>query len=289
MLPRRDPARVKIFVAQLGWELRKVFMQPRAWLGFGVVALYEIVFASLLQLPSVRSVLMMIPARMGYQLADNFTGLTAAQNIVGQTGILMALFCALIAGESIAGEDERGTLRALLSRPVSRVRLWTIKLLACAIFTGALVVFATIVALALGLATEGSGPLFVVNYITHQRALYAFGDGLFLYAWGAVFHTLSSFTVTAVAFALSGMCRRGAVAAVIALGYFLADELLRNQPFFAALRDWFVMSHVTSWIRVYDASPGWGWAVEVYAPLVIADAIALALGAIVFCRRSFKP
>jgi ABC-2 type transport system permease protein len=280
---------VKILAVQLGWELRKVFTQPRAWVGFAVVALYEAVFAGLLQLPSVRPVLMMLPARMGYQLADNFTGLTAAQNIVGQTGMLMALFCALMAGESIAGEDERGTLRALLSRPVSRVRLWTVKLLGCAVFTATLVVFATIVALALGLATEGGGPLFVANYATHQRALYAFGDGLFLYAWGAVFHTLSIFTITSAAFALSAICRRGAVAAVIALGYFIADELLRNQPVFAALRDWFAMSHVTSWIRVYDATPGWGWVVEVYAPLATADAMVLTLGAAIFCRRSFKP
>src|SRR4030095_3090139 len=49
--------------------------------------------------------------------------------------IHVPLLVALVAGDAIAGEANMGTLRLLLTRPVSRTEFMLMKFLACVIFT----------------------------------------------------------------------------------------------------------------------------------------------------------
>lgn len=274
---------------QLAWEARALSASRTPWVGVVCVAAFEFLFVGLTTLDRVRPALIEWVASQGYVFDDVFSGLTLAQHLVGFAVAGPGAVCiALVAGQSIAGEWEQGTLRGLLCRPVSRPRLWGVKLVVCLGYGVALVVWASVLALGLGLAARGAGPLLVHVPATRGRWLYAFGDGLFLYAWGTVFHALAMCTVTSLAFALSGTPLRAATAAAVALAYLLGEDALRQLPFFAPVRGWFVMSHVTAWSRVFDAAADWRWVGEVYGPLAAFDVTVLALGLLAFTRRDFS-
>lgn len=274
------------FRAQLGWETRKLLRGRQAWLGLGAVVAFELLFAALLRLDRVRPALVAYFARSGYDFEEVFTGLTVAQHLVGfAMAGPGAVFIALIAAQSIAGEAEHGTLRLLLSRPVTRRRVWSVKLLVCLGYTVVLVVLGSFAALAIGLALQGTGPLLVHVPATRGRWLYAFEDGLLLFWWGAGFHALAMLTVACAAFALSCLPLRAATAAVATLAYLFAEDALRQMPFLAGVRSWFVMTSVTSWSRVFDPDPSWRWVLDVYGPLAAWNLGALALGAAFFLRR----
>lgn len=276
------------FAAQIGWEFRKLLAGRQAWLGPGAVVAFELVVTALTRLERVRPALIDYFQTLGYDFERVFSGLTLAQHLVGFAVAGPGALCiALVTAQTLAGEWEHGTLTALLARPVSRRRVWCVKLVACAGYSIGLVVLASVVALVLGLAAEGAGPLLVHVPATRGRWLYAFGDGLLLFAWGVAFHALAMLTVTCTAFALASLPMRAATAAIATIAYLFADDALRQMPFLASLRSWFVMTHVTSWSRVFDAAADWGWVREVYGPLALYDAAVLAAGLLVFTRRDF--
>jgi ABC-2 type transport system permease protein len=281
---------MKEVVVHLGWELRKIYSRPVAWIGIGATLLFQAVIFALLRLPSVRVSLEALTKRVGIPYDDHSSGLTQAVNVAGHSiGVVGAIFVALLAGESISREIESGTLRMVLSRPVTRWRVWTVKLIACSFYLAALAILGSAVALGLGVALEGWGPLHVQIAATGARVAYAPSDGLLLYCLAIPFHALSIFPVLAAAFALSSCGVRGSTAAVASIAYFMGERVLLQMPFLASARHWFLMSHMTAWTRAFEARPDWGWVSEVYIPVVTFSAIALVIGFVAFTRRDFKP
>ncbi len=281
---------MKALLVHLGWEVRKITRRPAAWIGLAATIAFEVVLFGLLKLPSVRPALDAFMKRVGLPYADFSSGLTHAVNVVGHSvGVLGSVFIALIASESISREVESGSMRMVLCRPVSRFRVWGVKLVACVYYTLALVVIGSLAALGLGILLEGWGPLHVHIAATGQRVAYAPNDGLLLYCQAIAFQALSLVTVLAIAFALASCGMRGSTAAVTAIAYLLGERLLLQMPFLASARSWFLMYYMTAWTRAFEARPDWGWVPEVYGPLIVFDVAALTVGFLAFRRRDFKP
>src|SRR5208282_4797572 len=76
----------------------------------------------------------------GYLASEFISVLTVAVvMLIPQIMLLMPLYVALVGGDLVAKEAEDGTLRMILSRPISRFRLLLVKWLAGVIFAAALV------------------------------------------------------------------------------------------------------------------------------------------------------
>ena len=76
----------------------------------------------------------------GYLAQEYVSALTVAViMLIPQIILLMPLYAALVGGDLVAKEAEDGTLRMILSRPISRFRLLLVKWLAGVIFRGVLV------------------------------------------------------------------------------------------------------------------------------------------------------
>src|SRR5437667_4436375 len=72
----------------------------------------------------------------GYLAESYISALTVAVLMIGpQILLLMPLYTALVGGDLVAKEAEDGTLRMILSRPISRFRLLFVKWLAGVIFS----------------------------------------------------------------------------------------------------------------------------------------------------------
>src|SRR5207244_8369665 len=76
----------------------------------------------------------------GYLAEEYISALTVAVlMLIPQILLLMPLYAALVGGDLVAKEAEDGTLRMILSRPISRARLLLLKWLAGAVFSLVLV------------------------------------------------------------------------------------------------------------------------------------------------------
>jgi ABC-2 type transport system permease protein len=122
----------------IGTELVKLFRRPRTWLTLVLLNLLPIVVAVLLAVTHVGPRPGQGPAFLSAVLSNGSLYSVAALAIV--LPLFLPVAVAVIAGDSIAGEAQAGTLRYLLIRPAGRTRLLIAKLTAVFAFVVAAVV-----------------------------------------------------------------------------------------------------------------------------------------------------
>jgi ABC-2 type transport system permease protein len=113
-------------------ELRKMFRRPRTWATIAVLNALPILVAVLLQLTDLAPRAGEGPPFLSAVLRNGALYPLAALAIV--LPLFLPIAVAVVAGDSIAGEAQAGTLRYLLARPVGRTRLLVAKLLAVLAF-----------------------------------------------------------------------------------------------------------------------------------------------------------
>jgi ABC-2 type transport system permease protein len=114
-------------------ELIKLARRPRTWLTLLLLNLLPIIVAILLSATSLAPRPGDGPAFLSAVLANGSLFSVAALAIV--LPLFLPIAVAVIAGDSVAGEAQAGTLRYLLARPVGRTRLLVAKLTVVLAFT----------------------------------------------------------------------------------------------------------------------------------------------------------
>ena len=128
-------------------ELRKLVRRPRTWVTIGLLTALPTLVAVLLALTDLGPRPGTGPAFLSAVLSDGTLFPLAALGIV--LPLFLPIAVAIVAGESVAGEAQGGTLRYLLVRPVGRTRLLVAKLVSVIAF----VVIAVLVVAATGYVT----------------------------------------------------------------------------------------------------------------------------------------
>jgi len=279
-----------MFGRQLRHELLKLFARKRTYIGFGAFVGLQVLILALLQLPRARHAFDKLLTANGYWPEDYYGGLTLAMLIIEFSIFLMgALYLALVGGDVVAKEIEDGTMRMVLSRPISRLRLLTIKWLACAIYTAVLMVYLGITSLLAGVLYRGRlGQLFVFVPMENLFAVFPTTDGLGRYAMAIGMLAVVMQIITALAFMFSCCKMKPAAATILTLTVMFTDFVLRNVPFFQSFKHYFITHHTASWVRVYhDVIPWWGIGESVVYLAALA-ATFWVVGAMAFCLRDFK-
>src|SRR5437660_10055184 len=125
-------------------ELWKLFGKKRTYIGFVAFLLAQNAMLLGFKFTRWQSDVERLLAGNGYLASQYISALTVALVMLfPQILLLMPLYAALVGGDLVAKEAEDGTLRMILSRPISRFRLLLVKWLAG-------VVFAVILVTALG-------------------------------------------------------------------------------------------------------------------------------------------
>jgi ABC-2 type transport system permease protein len=122
-------------------ELHKMFRRPRTWAIVGVLNALPVLVAVLLVLTDLAPRPGEGPPFLSAVLRNGALYPLAALAIV--LPLFLPIAVALIAGDSVAGEAQAGTLRYLLARPAGRTRLLVAKLVSVFAF-----VFVTVVVVA---------------------------------------------------------------------------------------------------------------------------------------------
>jgi ABC-2 type transport system permease protein len=279
---------MNLFLRQFGGELRKLFARKRTYIGFGAFLGVETLVLILFQLPGVQRSYRGLIEKAGYIFEDYLSGLTLAFLILTSTSLLGSLYLALVAGDVVAKEVEDGTLRMMLCRPASRLRLLGTKYLACTLYTFVLMLFIGLTALAMGVARQGYGGLFAFAPLDHLFELHDKHTGLVRYLIGLPLFALSMLTVTSLGFALSCFNMKPAAATICTLTYIFVDYIFRGIPYFESLKHWFVTTHMASWMHIFHPIIPWPQMTEDYAYLLAVDLTVVIIGAINFQQRDFK-
>src|SRR6266700_1687106 len=121
-------------------ELWKLFGKKRTYIGFGAFLFAQNGMLLVFRFTHWQRQVEQLLDGNGYLAQDYISALTVAVLMLfPQILLLMPLYAALVGGDLVAKEVEDGTLRMILSRPISRFRLLLAKWLAGVIFSGVLV------------------------------------------------------------------------------------------------------------------------------------------------------
>lgn len=238
------------------WELYKVWRRPGSYVGFLLCVVFcvlvLVVFGLSKNMPMERTA-----ARLGPNPQALINGYFFVTFIIyfGHKALL-PLLAGIIPGAQIAGEAKDGTLRALLTRPPSRLALFFAKLVVSYVWLLAMVYFLMLVALVLGLVFMGGGDFLVFVWeFRHYGPWFADASDwplMFLcIGFGA---SVPLFMIVAFSLSLSALTNNPVVAYVGAIGgYFISSivQRLPEQLLHPAVRKVLPTSHTSSWHELY--------------------------------------
>jgi ABC-2 type transport system permease protein len=138
-------------------ELRKMFRRPRTWATIAVLNALPIVVAVLLVLTDLAPRPGEGPPFLSAVLSNGTLYPLAALALV--LPLFLPIAVAVVAGDSVAGEAQAGTLRYLLARPAGRTRLLVAKLVAVLAFVLVTVVIVAVVGYVVGTTLFHAQPL----------------------------------------------------------------------------------------------------------------------------------
>ena len=279
-----------MFFYQLKYELWKLFGKKRTYIGFLMLMLAQLLIVSLLRYyPPAHRSLMHTVERGGFiggQYLSMLTIATIMSVVLAYT--MLPLYVALIGGDLVSKEAEDGTLRMILCRPISRVRLLCLKWLAGFVFS---------IVLVLALAAGGmffcgmffpvGGGLFA-QVPEQDLGVFNFTDGLGRFLLAHLFLIPKACAIMSVAFMFSCFNMKPAAAAILALSMILIDRILMEIPYFHDLRDCFFGYHLNIWQLFFQQHIPWWQVGESLGILFGSSLTFLIVGISVFQVSDIK-
>lgn len=235
-------------------ELFKIFKRPRTYIAFGAIAAIIILIQLALKFDGKSYVDLLLNNLSGsFEFSDEFkhkllNGYLICFVILNTLLIQMPLLVALIAGDSIAGEANMGTLRLSMSRPVSRTEYMTVKFLASIIYTLALLVWMAILALFGSMLIFGTNDMVVLRSdgIEQMKGF----DVLWRYFAAFGYAAVALTTVAALAFLLSVFAENSIGPIIATMSIVIVFTILSemNIPFYdRTVKPYLFTSHMVAW------------------------------------------
>jgi len=277
-----------MFYLQLRNELWKLFGKKRTYIGFGAFLLAQTVMLLLFRFGDIRAGLSRMLSGNGYDASDYISALTVSVvMLIPQISLLMPLYATLVGGDMVAKEYEDGTLRMILSRPISRFRLLLVK-------WSAGIIFAMLLVLVLGVTALGAASI-----LFPWKGMFVFvpgeafsvlpaGEGLLRFAFAHIFLAINASAIMSVAFMFSCFNMKPAAATICALSFLLLSLVFENIPFFSSYENWFITHHFKCWLMVFQNPIPWSQIVQSEIILTAVSVTAFIIGCTAFQVRDIK-
>jgi ABC-2 type transport system permease protein len=207
--------------------------------------------------------------------------------LIPQLALLMPLYTTLTGGDLVAKELEDGTLRMILSRPISRFRLLFVKWLSGVIFSVLLVLLLGIIALGFARLFFPWNSMFIWNPGTPFNLLSP-QEGLLRYALSHLFMAMNASVMLSIAFMFSCFNMKPAAATIVALSVLLLSRVLQAIPAFDVYEDWLITFHFECWLRVFQTPIAWSQVIESEIILLATMISCLVIGSTAFQVRDIK-
>jgi ABC-2 type transport system permease protein len=197
-----------------------------------------------------------------------------------EIGLFLPLAVSVIAGDSVAGEANIGTLRYLLATPVTRLRLLLVKL--AAITIGAFIATFTVavVGILMGLALFGGGSMTLLS-----GTQIGFGEGLLRVALAAAYLACGLAALGAVGLFISTLTEQPIGATIATVIFSSACFILDSIPQVGRLHPYLLTHHWLDFGDLFRAPIEWA---NVLAGLYLAAAYVIVFFAAAWARFAGK-
>ncbi len=267
-------------------ELFKIFKRPRTYIAFAAIAVIIILIQLAFWLDGeayIRFILQ--PILLTFEIEGKIVNGYMVCFIVLQTLLLhVPLLVALVGGDMIAGEANMGTLRLLISKPVSRSTLLMSKFAASVVYTLLLLIWMAILALGLSLLLFGTGDMFNLR---SEMAFQLEANDLFWRYIGAFgFAAIAMTTVAALSFLLSLFAENsiGPIVATMSIVIMFTILSTMDLPLFNAMKPFLFTSHMLGWKGFFDDPVNYGSVLK-SAGILLLHIVGFTGGAILIFRK----
>jgi len=235
-------------------ELYKIFKRPRTYIAFGAIAAIVILIQVALKFDGKSYIDLLLNNLEGsFDFTDEFkskllNGYLICFIILNTLLIQMPLLVALIAGDSIAGEANMGTLRLSLTRPISRTQYMIVKFLASVIYTVMLLVWMAALALFGSMLLFGTNDMVVLRSEGIEQMLRF--DVLWRYFAAFGYAAMALTTVAALAFLLSVFAENAIGPIIATMSIVIVFTILSemNIPIYDnTVKPYLFTSHMVAW------------------------------------------
>ena len=229
-------------LALLGSELRVLFGRRRTWAMLAALAAVPVLIAVAVRLSSSPDTPGDGPAFLS-DITQNglFVGLTA---LIVSVPLFLPLTVGVVAGDTIAGEANLGTLRYLLVAPSGRVRLLLVKYAGAAAFCVVATLVVVLVGAAVGALLFPVGPVTLLSGDMVGVGGYAVRAAMF-----AAYVSMSMLGLSAIGLFVSTLTTVpvGAMAATVVLS--AVSQILDALPQLGVIHPWLFSHH---WLGFAD-------------------------------------
>lgn len=237
-------------------ELFKLFSRGRTYIGFGVIVVIVVVLQMALYAEGQQLIDFVISnlADVFYLQGNLLNAYLVSYFILNALWVHVPILVVLVTGDLVSGESQSGTLRLVLSRPVSRSGLITAKMVTAMIYACMLVLLLAILSMIPGMVLFGKGDLMiimgVVNIIPEHDVIWrfigAYGFGMISMVMIATFAVfLSSLSSNSLAPILTTM------AVIIVLTLITSLNLTMMQP----IKPYLFPTYLNSWQLFFKYEP----------------------------------
>jgi ABC-2 type transport system permease protein len=232
-------------------ELFKIFRKPRTYISFGAIAAMVIIIQIALKFDGssyVEFILGSLKDSLEIPYNSILNGYFVCFVILNLLLIHIPLLIALVAGDVVAGEANMGTLRLLVTKPVSRTQLMLAKFLATVVYTALLLLWMAFLALLLSVAFFGVNDIIVAR--NDVLEIIKSNDVLWRYIAAFAYATVALTTVAALAFLLSVFAENSIGPIVSTISIVIVFTILSEMqiPMYdRTVKPWLFTSHMLAW------------------------------------------
>ncbi|MGC4058333.1 MAG: ABC transporter permease subunit [Chitinophagaceae bacterium] len=230
-------------------ELYKIFRRPRTYISFAIIAAIALLIELAMYADGETFISFVTQnATEGFTLGGKLiNGYLITFIILQMLLVHIPLLVALVAADAVAGEASLGTLRLLLSKPISRSQLILSKYAASIIYSLALLLWLAVIGLASSLFLFGPGDL--INLKSDTVIILLANDVLWRYCAAFAFAALAMTTVSALALLLSVLADNAIGPIIGTMGIIIVLTIITNLdlPVFNAIKPAMLTSHLLAW------------------------------------------
>ncbi|MFY7965312.1 MAG: ABC transporter permease [Chitinophagaceae bacterium] len=235
-------------------ELYKIFRRPRTYLSFAGIGIFIVIIQLGLKVDGKELIEFVLGDLSnsfqfdGKMLNGYFVCYVLLQSLLVHVPLLIAL----IAGDMISGEAGMGTLRLLLSKPISRTQFVLAKFFAAMIYTLLLLVWVAFLSLFVSMFIFGTDDMILLKN-THLVQI-AENDIFWRYICAFFFAAIAMTTVAALAFFLSQFSENslGPIVATMLIIIILTIFSTMSIPIFNKIKPYMFTTHMVAWKEFFD-------------------------------------
>ena len=235
-------------------ELFKIFRRPRTYIAFAAITGLIGIIQFGLKLDG--------DTYIDFMMRDITSSITVEGKILNGYQVCyitlqallihVPLLIALVAADMISGEANMGTLRIMLTKPISRTKFLLAKFTATVAYTLLLLIWLAIMALFLNMLIFGTDDLFLLK--SQYVVLLKKDDIFWRYLWAFGFSALAMTTVASLGFLFSLFAENsiGPIVATMSVIVFFTILSTLNIPVFNKIKPFLFTTHMIGWKEFFD-------------------------------------